>query len=264
MTQPLAYIHPDAKVAQNVIIEPFAFIDKDVTIDEGTWIGPNAVISEGARIGKNCKIFPGANISCMPQDLKYRGEKTETFIGDGTVVREFVTVSRGTSDRYKTVIGKNCLVMAYVHVAHDCSVGDNVILGNTTQLAGHVVVGNWAIVSGFSAVHQFVKIGTHAFIAGGSLVRKDVPPYIKAAREPLSYAGINSVGLARRGFESQKINELQDTYRRIFLGGENMSDALDRVEIEVPSSEERDEVLAFIRNSSRGIIKSPSFGGTEE
>ncbi|MFC2126268.1 acyl-ACP--UDP-N-acetylglucosamine O-acyltransferase [Bacteroidota bacterium] len=255
MTQPLAYIHPEAKIAENVVIEPFAFIDKNVEIAEGTWIGPHANILSGSRIGKNCKIYSSAVIAQIPQDLKFAGEDTTVEVGDNTVIREFVTISRGTLDRHKTVIGKNCLIMAYVHVAHDCILGDFVILTNAVQIAGHVIVGDWAIVGGASSVHQFVKIGSHAFIAGGSLVRKDVPPFTKAAREPLSYSGVNSIGLRRRGFTNKKINEIQEIYRYIFLKGLNNSKALDLIELELPSSKERDEVINFLQNSDRGIMK---------
>ena len=256
MNQPLAYVHPEAKIAQNVVIEPFASIHKNVEIGEGTWIGPNAVIMEGARIGKNCKIFPGAVVSSVPQDLKFAGEVTTTHIGDNTVIRECVTVSRGTIDKMKTVIGQNCLVMAYAHVAHDCIVGDNCIIGNAVQMAGHVEVGDYAIISAATLVHQFAKIGVHAMISGGSLVLKDVPPYVKAAREPLAYAGINSVGLRRRGFTSEQINEIQQIYRILFISGLNNSQALDKIELELSASKERDEVVNFIRNSGRGIIRS--------
>jgi UDP-N-acetylglucosamine acyltransferase len=255
MIQPLAYIHPEAKIASNVVIEPFAVIHKNVTIDEGTWIGPHAVINEGARIGKNCKIFPGAVVSALPQDLKFRGEETITEIGDNTVIREFVTISRGTSDRYKTVVGKNNLIMAYVHVAHDCVVGNNCIIANAVQLAGHVIVEDYAIIGGSSAVHQFVKIGAHCIISGGSLIRKDVPPFTKAAREPLGYCGINSVGLRRRGFESEKINEIQQIYRILYLSGLNNTAAIEKVEVEMSPSKERDEIINFVRNSDRGIMK---------
>lgn len=256
MNQPLAYIHPEAKIAQNVVVEPFVTIHKDVEIGEGTWIGSNAVIMEGARIGRNCKIFPGAVVSSVPQDLKFAGEVTTTHIGDNTVIREFVTVSRGTIDKMKTVIGNNCLVMAYAHVAHDCTVGNSCIIGNAVQMAGHVEIGDYAILSATSAVHQFVKIGVHAFISGGSHVLKDVPPFVKAAREPLSYAGINSVGMRRRGLGSEQINEIQQIYRILFMSGLNNSQALDTIELELPPSRERDEVTNFLRNSGRGIIRS--------
>ena len=255
MNQPLAYIHPQAKIARNVVIEPFSTIHKNVEIDEGTWIGSNVTIMEGARIGKNVKIYPGAVISSTPQDLKFAGEETTAEIGDNTVVREYVTISRGTIDRHKTIIGKNCLLMAYVHIAHDCNVGDNCIIANTTQLAGHVQVENWAIIGGSSAVHQFVKIGAHVMVSGGSLVRKDVPPFTKAAREPLSYSGINSIGLRRRNFSNEKIQEIQEIYRNIYLRGLNNSKALDIIEMEMKPSDERDEILNFIRTSDRGIMK---------
>lgn len=255
MNQPLAYIHPEAKIAGNVVIEPFSTIYKNVVIEEGTWIGSNATIMEGARIGKNCKIFPGAVISAVPQDLKFAGEETTVVVGDNTVIRECVTVNRGTTDRYKTVVGKNALLMAYVHIAHDCSIGNHCILANSVQVAGHVIVDDFAFIGGMSAVHQFVKIGSHAMISGGSLVRKDVPPYTRAAREPLGFSGINSIGLRRRGFSNDKINEIQEIYRMIYLNGMSNSEALDKIEITMTPSKERDEILRFIRGSERGIMK---------
>lgn len=256
MIQPLAYIHPQAKIAENVVIEPFVTIYKDVTIGEGTWIGSNVTIMEGARIGKNCRIFPGAVISAPPQDLKYKGEASTVTIGDNTIIRECVTLNRGTAlDKNTTTIGANCLLMAYVHVAHDCIIGDNVIIANSVQLAGHIEVQDFAFIGGASAVHQFVSIGAHSIISGGSLVRKDVPPYTKAGREPLSYVGINSVGLRRRGFSSEQIYEIQDIYRTIFLKKFNISRALDIIETEREPTEIRDEILAFIRNSNRGVMK---------
>ena len=255
MNQPLAYIHPEAKIAHNVVVEPFSTIYQDVEIEEGTWIGPNVTIMPGARIGKNCKIFPGAVISAVPQDLKFAGERTTAHIGDNTVIRECVTVNRGTVDRLKTVVGTNCLLQAYVHIAHDCTVGNHCILSNATQLAGHVIIGDWAILGGMSAVHQFVQIGQHAFIGGGSLVRKDVPPFVKAGREPLTYSGINSIGMRRRGFSDQKISEIQQLYRLLFLTGLNNSEALDKIELELAPSPERDEIVNFVRNSGRGVIK---------
>lgn len=256
MNQPLAYVHPEAKIAQDVVIEPFSTISKDVVIGDGTWIGPNVTIMEGARIGKNCKIFPGAVIAGIPQDLKFEGEYTTVEIGDNTTIRECVTINRGTVDKFKTVIGKNCLIMAYVHVAHDCIIGDNVILANCVQLAGHIEIGDHVFIGGTSAVHQFVKIGLHSMIAGGSLVRKDVPPFIKAAREPLSYAGVNSIGLRRRGYSNDQISDIQEIYRYIYLKGYNFSDAQRAVELELSATPERDEVLFFLKKSERGIIKN--------
>ncbi|HWA34492.1 MAG TPA: acyl-ACP--UDP-N-acetylglucosamine O-acyltransferase [Cyclobacteriaceae bacterium] len=252
---PLANVHPEAVIGNNVIIEPFATIQKNVVIGDGSWIGPNAVVWEGSRIGKNVKIYPGASVSSIPQDLKFAGEQTETFVGDNTVIRESVTISRGTADKHKTVIGKNCLLMAYVHIAHDCIIGNNCIFANAVQVAGHVTIEDWAIIGGASALHQFVKVGAHVMLSGGSLVRKDVPPYTKAAREPLTYAGVNSIGLRRRGFTPEKINEIQEIYRFIFLKGMNNSKALDFVEKEVPASTERDYIVNFIRSSERGVMK---------
>ncbi|MEQ8532220.1 MAG: acyl-ACP--UDP-N-acetylglucosamine O-acyltransferase [Imperialibacter sp.] len=255
MIHPLAYVHPEAKVGPNVTIEPFAVIHHNVEIGEGTWIGSHAVIYEGARIGKNVKIFNGASISTVPQDLKFKGESTETFIGDGTSIREFVTISRGTSDKLKTVVGSDCLIMAYAHVAHDCAIGNNCILGNSVQIAGHVVIDDWAIISGTTAVHQFSRIGSHVMVSGGSLVRKDIPPFTTAGREPLSFCGINSVGLRRRGFSNEKINEIQDIYRYIYFRGLNHSKAIELILAETPHSDERDQIVDFIKSSERGIMK---------
>lgn len=259
MNQPFAYIHPEAKVANNVVIEPFSTIHKNVVIGEGTWIGSNVTIMEGARIGKNCRIFPGAVISAIPQDLKFAGEETTVEIGDNSTIRECATINRGTVDKYKTVVGANCLIMAYVHIGHDCIIGHNCILGNSTQLAGHVHIDNYAIFGGACAVQQFSKIGAHTYIGGGSLVRKDVPPFTKAAREPLRYAGINSIGLRRRGFPSETISEIQQIYRIIYLSGLNNSVALSEIEMKMAPSKERDEIIQFIQSSERGIMK----GATE-
>lgn len=258
MNQPLAYVHPGAKIARNVVIEPFTTIHNNVEIGEGTWIGSNVTIMEGARIGKNCKIFPGAVISAEPQDLKFEGEITTVEIGDNTTIRECVTINRGTKDRYKTIIGENCLIQAYSHIAHDCIVGNNCIFSNSSTLAGHVTVGDYVVLAGLVAVHQFCTIGSHSFVTGGTLVRKDVPPYIKAAREPISYAGINSVGLRRRGYSPEKIREIQEIYRILYQKNYNTSQALEIIEADMEATPERDEVLMFIRNSSRGIMRGYS------
>ncbi len=255
MIQPLAYVNPGAKLADTVVIEPFVTIHKNVEIGEGTWIGSNVTIMEGARIGKYCKIFPGAVISAIPQDLKFNGEVTTTEIGDNTTIRECVTINRGTVAKGKTVIGDHCLLMAYSHVAHDTILGNHVIIGNGTQIAGEVIINDYAILSGLVAVHQFVNIGPHVMISGGSLVRKDVPPYTKAAREPLSYEGVNSIGLRRRGFTAEKIGEIQEIYRKLYLRGMNNSKALIIIETEMPATHERDEIITFIRNSDRGVMK---------
>ena len=255
MKQPLAYVHPEANIAENVVIEPFVSIDKDVIIGEGTRIGSSVTIMPGVRIGKNCRIFPGAVIGAAPQDLKFRGEYSTVEIGDNTTIREFVTINRGTVAKGKTVVGNNCLLMAYVHVAHDCIVGNDVILVNNTQLAGEVIIDDYAILGGMTAVHQFVRVGSHVMVSGGSLVRKDIPPFIKAGREPLSYVGINSIGLRRRNFSNEKIREVQEIYRYIYQKGLNISQAVEIIEAEMPASTERDEVLLFIKDSKRGIIR---------
>jgi len=255
MIQPLAYIHPGAKIAKNVVIEPFTTINNNVEIGEGTWIGSNVTIMEGARIGKNCSIFPGSVISGIPQDLKFDNEDSLAIIGDHTTIRECVTINRGTAERGKTRIGAHCLIMAYSHIAHDCYVGDHCIFSNGSTLAGHIDIGNHVILAGLVAIHQFCSVGDYAFIAGGSLVRKDVPPYVKAAREPLSYAGINSIGLRRKGFNTEKIHEIQDIYRIIFQSKYNYSQAADWIEGEMKATPERDEILEFLRSSKRGIMK---------
>ncbi|WP_121665421.1 acyl-ACP--UDP-N-acetylglucosamine O-acyltransferase [Mesonia aquimarina] len=255
MNQPLAYVHPGAKIAKNVVIEPFTTIHNNVVIGEGSWIGSNVTIMEGARIGKNVNIFPGAVISAIPQDKKFNDEETITEIGDNTTIRECVTINRGTTDRMKTVIGKNCWIMAYCHIAHDCIVGDNCIFSNNSTLAGHITLGDYVILAGMVAIQQFCSIGNHAFITGGSMVRKDVPPFVKAAREPLSYVGINSIGLRRRGFSTEKIREIQDIYRILYQKNYNNSQAVTIIEAEMEATPERDDILEFIKNSQRGVMK---------
>ncbi|MDE6197714.1 MAG: acyl-ACP--UDP-N-acetylglucosamine O-acyltransferase [Muribaculaceae bacterium] len=254
MTQPLAFVHPEAKIGDNVVIGPFVTIDRNVEIGEGTMMGSSVTILEGARIGRNCKIFPGAVVGAVPQDLKFRGEDTLAIVGDNTTLRECVTINRGTAAKGRTVVGSNCLIMAYCHVAHDCRVGNNVIMSNATQLAGEVEVDDFAIIGGGSLVHQFCHIGCHVMVQGGSLVNKDIPPYVKAARQPISYVGINTIGLRRRGFSSEVIEGIQDIYRRLYAGSLNIGDAINVIEAEVPASAERDEIIRFVRNSTRGVI----------
>ena len=263
MINKLANIHPGAKIADDVQVEAFATIYEDVEIAAGSWIGPNAVIMNGARIGKNVKVFPGAVISGDPQDLKFEGEITTAEIGDNTIVREYVTINKGTKANEKTVIGKNCLIMSYVHIAHDCELKDNVIMGSYAGLAGEVKVDNFAIISPGSLVHQFVRIGAHVMIQGGSKVSKDVPPFSMAGREPISYTGINSIGLRRRGFSNDTIYAIQEVYRILYQRGLNISDALEFVEANLPASKERDEIILFVRGSKRGIIRG-YFDGTKE
>jgi len=255
MNQPLAYIHPEAKIHPSVVIEPFVTIGRNVEIGEGTYIHSNVTIMDGARIGKNVTIFPGAVISGPPQDLKFRGEETVAIIGDNTVIRECVTVHRGTASKGKTVVGENCLIMAYCHVAHDCVLHNNVIMSNAVQLAGEVVVDDFAVIGGGALVHQFCHIGSHVMLQGGALVNKDIPPFVKAAREPIAYAGVNSIGLRRRGYTNETIRDIQEIYRYLYLSGLNNTDAINRIEAELPASKERDEIILFVRNSGRGIIR---------
>lgn len=255
MKQPLAYVHPDAKIASNVVIDPFVTIDRNVEIGEGTRILSNVTIMEGARIGKNCTIFPGAVIGAIPQDLKFKGEDTLAIIGDNTTLRECVTVHRGTASRGKTVVGSNCLIMAYTHVAHDCVLGNNIIISNAAQIAGEVEIDDFAVIGGGALIHQFCHIGSHVMLQGGALVNKDIPPFVRAAREPISYAGINSVGLRRRGFTNEQIRDIQEVYRYLYLSGYNNSDAIERIEAELAATKERDEIVMFVKNSKRGIIK---------
>jgi UDP-N-acetylglucosamine acyltransferase len=255
MISPNADVHPDAKIGNNVRIESFAFVEADVEIGDNTWIGPHAVVMNGARIGKNCQIFPGAVISAIPQDLKFSGEDTTAIIGDHTTVREYVTINRGTRDKHTTRVGSHCLLMAYVHIAHDCILGNHIILANSVNLAGHVEIEDYAILEGLVAVQQFVKIGAHSFVTGGSLVRKNVPPYVKAAREPLSYVGINSVGLRRRGFSNESILQIEDIYRTIYVKGYNVTNALNIVEMESPAGEEKNTIIRFIKESTNGIMR---------
>ncbi|KPK81035.1 MAG: hypothetical protein AMS27_15815 [Bacteroides sp. SM23_62_1] len=255
MNQPLSYIHPEAKISPGVKIEPFAVLYKDVEIGEGTWIGPHAVIMDGARIGKNCRIFPGAVIAAIPQDMKYSGEDSTVVIGNHTTIRECCTVNRGTKVRGVTTIGNNALLMAYVHIAHDCIIGDYAVLVNNVTLGGEVIVEDWAIVSAHTIIHQYCRIGKHVMIQGGSKIGRDVPPFITAGREPLAYAGLNSIGLKRRNFPDEKITMIQDIYRIIFQKGYNTSHAIEIIEKEFPNCDEKEEILSFIKTSRRGLIK---------
>jgi len=261
----LTNIHPEARIGANVTVEPFTSIAKHVEIGEGTWIGPNVTIFDYVKIGKNCKIFPGAVIGGIPQDLKFANEITYVEIGDNTTLREYVTVNRGTaaSGKNLTKVGNNCLLMSYVHIAHDCHVGDNVIMASYVGLAGEVDVDDFAIIGGSSAVHQYTRIGAHVMISGGSIFSKDVPPFALAGRRPLAFGGINIIGLRRRGFSNEKITEIGNIYKMIYNSGLNVTDACKKVETDFPATPERDMILNFIRTSKRGIIKSIS-GGLEE
>jgi len=255
MNQVLSNIHPEAVIGENVTISPFVTIEKDVIIGDGTYIYPNVVIMNGARIGKNCRIFPGAVIAGIPQDLKFQGEETTAEIGDNTTIRECATVNRGTAAKGKTIVGNNCLLMAYSHVAHDCILRDFVIVGNASQLAGEVEVDDYAILSGGSLVHQFSKIGMHAMTQGGSKISKDIPPYIIVGREPITYSGINIVGLRRRGFDNEKISAIQEIYRILYQSGMNNKEAVKFIEENIPASKEKEIIVTFIANSQRGIVR---------
>ncbi|MBK6932716.1 MAG: acyl-ACP--UDP-N-acetylglucosamine O-acyltransferase [Saprospirales bacterium] len=251
----LTVIHPKAQIGENVIIGPFTVIEEDVVIGNNCWIGNNVTILNGARIGENCKIFPGAVVSAIPQDLKYKGEPTTLEIGNNVIVRECCTLNRGTIEAGRTVIGDGCLLMAYVHVAHDCVIGRGCILANNVTLAGHIEIDNFARLGGMVAVHQFVRIGGHVMIGGGSLVRKDVPPYVMAAREPLSYAGINRVGLHRAKFSREDTHHIEDIYRILFVRGLSTNQAIKSIQAEIKPSPYREEIVGFVREAKRGLMK---------
>ena len=255
MHRSLSYIDPQAKLAKNVVVEPFVTIEKNVEIGSGTWIGSNVTIMEGARIGKNCEIFPGAVIAAIPQDKKFNGEESLAIIGDNTVIRECATVNRATKATGKTIVGNNCLIMAYAHIAHDCVIGNHSIIVNNVALGGHVKIGEHAIIGGLTAIHQFVKIGKHTMVSGGSLVRKDVPPFVKAGREPLSFVGINSIGLRRKSFTDDEIAEIQEIYRVLYQKNNNNTQAINKIEIDFKVSKNRDEIIDFVKNSVRGIMR---------
>ncbi len=264
MISPLASIHPNAKLGSDVIIDPFAVVHENVTIGDGTHIMSHAVLFPHTIIGKNCRIFPNATLGAIPQDLKFIGEETTVEIGDNTTIRECVTINRGTKDKWKTSIGDNCLLMAYAHVAHDCIVGNNVILANAVQLAGHVEIGEYAIIGGLAGAHQFTRIGAHTYVAGHTVIRKDIPPYVKAAREPMCYMGLNIVGLQRRNFPKEKIDTISRIYHLLFVGNHSTTTAVDLIKNNVEDNEIREEILQFISNSRIGVIKRYSKNGDED
>jgi UDP-N-acetylglucosamine acyltransferase len=251
---PTAIIDPAAELSDDIEVGAYAVIEGDVEVDSGVKVGPHALIASGARLGKDVEIHNGAVIGTKPQDLKFKGEKTLAIIGDRTVVREFATVNRGTAESGKTVIGRDCLLMAYSHVAHDCILEDKVIIANSVNLAGHVLLEEHAIIGGIVPVHQFVRVGKHAFIAGGTRVPKDVPPYILAANEPLRFAGLNSVGLKRRGFSSETIAAIKHAYRLIYLSDMNVTQGINRIREEMDITPEIQHIIDFIEHSERGII----------
>ena len=257
-------INPKAKIGKEVTIGNFTTICEDVEIGDGSWIGPNVTIFPGARIGKNCKVFPGSVIAAVPQDLKFAGEYSTVEIGDNNVIRECCTINRGTAASGKTVVGENNLIMAYVHIAHDCVVGNNCVFANNTTLAGHIIVGDYAILGGKTAILQFVHIGSHVITAGGALVDKDIPPFVKAARYPISYAGVNTIGLKRRGFTQEAIDNITDIYRYIFQKGLNVSDAVEQVKEHYGHTDEGKQVLAFIGNAQTGLLSGYKFSKRSE
>src|SRR5690349_18709025 len=264
MISPLASIHPDAKIGNDVIIEPFAVVRENSTIGDGSHIMSHSVIMPFSRIGKGCKIFPGAVIGAVPQDLKFVGEETTAEVGDYTTIRECVTINRGTKDKWKSVVGSHCLLMAYSHVAHDCIVGDHVILANGVQLAGHLEVGDYAIIGGLCGVQQFTRIGKHAYIGGQTAIRKDVPPFVKAAREPISYMGINVVGLHRRNFPHHQIESISQIYHLLFVGNHSTTSGINLVKEKIPDNEIKAEILQFIQDSKIGVIKRSSKSDLDE
>lgn len=250
------YVHPDAKIGNNVQIGNFTNIYEDVEIGDNCEIWGNVTIFPGARIGSGVKIFPGAVVSAVPQDLKFRGEITYAYVGDGTTLRECSTVHRGTASKGRTIVGENCLIMAYSHVAHDCKIGNRVIMSNAVQLAGEVVVDDCAVIGGGSLIHQFCHLGRNIMLQGGALVNKDIPPYVKAAREPISYVGLNSIGLQRNGFPLEDIQTIGEIYRLLYLSDLNVSNAVKLICDTLPQTRYRDEIIEFVTNSERGIIRS--------
>ena len=249
------FIHPDAKLGQGVEVGHYSVIEADVEIGEGTNIGHNVTILSGARIGKNCRVFPGAVIAAIPQDLKYNNEYSTVEIGDNTTIRECVTVNRGTIDREKTTIGNNCLLMAYVHIAHDVIVGDNCIIANSASIAGHVIIDDHVVIEGIVGIQQFIRIGRFAFISGGSKVRKNIPPFVKVARDPLTYAGVNSVGLRRNGYEDDKVKAIEDIYRVLYIKNSNLTKGISDVNTNLSKNPYSKEILNFIETSENGVIK---------
>lgn len=249
-------VDPSARIGNNVDIGPYSCIYDNVEIGDNVRIYNNVSIFPGARIGDNVTIFPGAVVAGIPQDLKFRGEDTTAVIGNGTTLRECVTVNRGTASKGITQVGDNCLIMAYTHVAHDCLIGNNVIISNATQLAGEVQVDDFAVIGGGSLVHQFCHLGRHIMLQGGALVNKDIPPYVKAAREPISYVGLNTIGMHRRGIDAETIQMISDIYRIIYLSDLNVTNAIKLVYETIPQTQIRDEILHFIEHSQRGIIRS--------
>ena len=259
MISKLANISSDAQIGKNVRIDSFTTIYENVIIGDDSIIHPNVTIYPGAIIGKGVEIYPGAVISAIPQDLKFDGEDTTVEIGDNTVIRECVTIHKGTTDKWKTSIGSNCLIMTYVHIAHDCQIGNNVILASYVGLSGHTIIDDYAILEGKVGTQQFARVGKHAFVAGASLIRKNVPPFVRVAREPLTFVGVNSIGLRRRGYTEEQTKEVEDIYRVLFVNNKSVNKGIEAVKNELPDSPLRKEILDFIESSAeRGIVKRES------
>jgi UDP-N-acetylglucosamine acyltransferase len=252
---PTAIVSENAKLGENISVGPYAIIHDDVEIGNDCVIGPQAIIYNGARIGNRVKIFQGASVSNVPQDLKFGDEKTYFFIGDDTVIREFVTLHRGTSETGKSTVGKNCLIMAYAHVAHDCTIGNNCIIVNSVQIGGHVTIQDHAIIGGSTPVHQFSTVGQHVMVGGGFKIVTDVPPYVLAAGEPLRYSGLNLVGLRRRGFTSNDIEALKDAYKIIYFSGMNLGDARKKLEEKYSEHPLVKNIIDFLNNHKRALLK---------
>jgi UDP-N-acetylglucosamine acyltransferase len=252
---PTAIVHPNARIADNVRIGPFTIIKENVEIEEGVEIHSHVLIADGARIGKNCQIHHGAVISSIPQDLKFSGEETTFEIGENTVIREYCDLNRGTIESGKSCIGSNCFLMAYCHVAHDCIIGDRVILANGVQLGGHVIIHDWTIIGGLVPIHQFCTVGEHVLVGGGFRVTQDVPPYILAAGEPLGFKGLNLIGLKRRNFSKDTLRVLRNCYRFLYHSKLNRSQAMEKIRSEIEVIPEIQKVLDFFEKSDRGVIR---------
>ena len=254
MISPLAYIHPEARIGNNVEIGPFVFIDKNVVIGDNNKIMPNVNILYGARIGSGNTIFPGAVIGAVPQDLKFKGEETTAEVGDNNLIRENVTINRGTAAKSRTRVGNNNLLMESVHIAHDATIGNGCIIGNGTKLAGEVVIDDCSIISANVLMHQFCRVAGYGMVQGGCRFSKDIPPYIIAGRDPICYAGINIVGLRRRNFSNETIEQIHNAYRLIYQSGLNTTEALQKIETEMEQTKEIQYIVKFIKESARGII----------
>lgn len=252
---PLAYVHPEAQLGDYNIIGPFCYIDRDVVIGDNNVFQNSVTINQGARIGNGNEVFPGASLSTKPQDLKFKGEVTTCQIGDNNSIRENVTISRGTASKGTTIVGSNNLLMENMHIAHDCVVGNGCIIGNSTKFAGEVVVDDFAIISAVVLCHQFCHIGSYVMIQGGSRFSQDIPPYIIAGKEPIRYAGINLIGLRRRGFSAETIQNIHEAYRIIYQGNLTRADAIRQIKEVLPLTPEIQYIIDFVENSQRGIIK---------